>query len=64
MPPFDGQLEQVMLACKPLDPSKRLMLMEGIAGYLRPQGIRRPDDQTIEAALRASLRGLLQGSAA
>ena len=31
MPPLcldDRQLEQVMLACKPLDPSKRLVLME------------------------------------
>jgi hypothetical protein len=50
-----------MAACQPLDPSKRCVLMERIAGYLR---LRPPTDHKVERAIPAAMTRLLQGSAA
>jgi hypothetical protein len=63
MMPFsltDNQLHAVMLACTPLDPSKRCTAMERIAGHLRNLGIRHPNDHDVERAIHAAMNGLLQ----
>jgi hypothetical protein len=64
MPPFaltDNQMHAVMLAAAPLDPSKRVTLMERVAASLRVAGIHRPSDHDVERAVQAALRGLRQG---
>ena len=46
-----------MAAAEPLDPAKRLVLAERLAGYLRV--IRgHPSDRDLKAALAAAMRGL------
>jgi len=52
-----------MAAAGPLDPDKRIVLMERIVASLKRQGLHRPTDAEIECALRESMRGLVQGAA-
>jgi len=54
----------IMTAAGPLDPDKRVVLMERVGALLRKQGIRRPGDADIERALNKGLRGLMQTPAA
>ena len=48
----DHRLAPVMAAAGPLDPDKRIVLMERIVASLKRQGLRRPTDAEIECALR------------
>ena len=59
----DHRLAPVMAAAGPLDPDKRIVLMERIVASLKRQGLRRPTDAEIECALRESMRCLVQGAA-
>jgi len=52
-----------MTACQPLDPSKRCVLMERIAGHPRLVDVS-PTDHEVERATRAAMTRLLRGSAA
>jgi hypothetical protein len=61
--PFSLSDAQLGLVCEPLDPSKRAVLMERVAGQLRFIGLRRPTDADVERAIQVALTGLLQGSA-
>ena len=58
----DHRLAPVMAAAGPLDPDKRIVLMERIVASLKRQGLHRPTDAEIECALRESMRGLVQGA--
>jgi hypothetical protein len=60
----DSQLEFVMTAAGPLDPAKRVTLMERIAGQLRQRAGRHISDAEVERATRTALRGLVQEPAA
>jgi len=40
-----------MTACQPLDPSKRCVLMERIAGHLQLVGVQPPTDHEVERAI-------------
>jgi hypothetical protein len=60
----DTQLDLVMQATAPLDPSKRVVAMERVAAQLRIHGGRYVSDADVELATRAALKGLVQGSAA
>jgi len=59
----DDQLELVMRACEPLDPSKRCVLMERTAAALRSVS-GRINDSDVEHAVKLALRGLQQAPAA
>ena len=48
----DHQLELVMTAAEPLDPSKRATLMERIAVHLRLTGVRYPTDHDVDRAIK------------
>lgn len=60
----DSQLALIMAAAGPLDPDKRIVLMNRIVAALRIQGIRRPTGAEIERALSKRLHGLMQTPAA
>ncbi len=55
----DTQIQAVMQAAKPLDPAKRLVLMERLAGQLRLGG-RHLTDADVNSALQRALHGLHQ----
>jgi hypothetical protein len=57
----DSQLETVMTAAAALAVDKRACFLERVAAELAR--VRRPDDQDVERAARAALRGLLQAPA-
>ena len=62
MPPLplsDTQLHRLLAAASPLDPGKRVVLMERLAGSLRR--VRNPGDRDLDRAIRQALHGLLQG---
>jgi hypothetical protein len=61
----DNQLQTAMKAAQPLDPSKRAVLLERVAGHLRVTGLRRVRDRDVEAAHqeRAGWAGALSGLA-
>ena len=60
----DHRLAPVMAAAGPLDPDKRIVLMERIVASLKRQGLRRPTDAEIEwhrlKCSRTAARGLLR----
>jgi hypothetical protein len=56
----DRQLALIMTAAGPLEPDKRIVLMERIGALLRIQGVRRPGDSDIALALSQCLRGMVQ----
>jgi hypothetical protein len=60
----DHQLALVMAAAGPLDPHKRIVLMERIVGLLRLQGVHRPTDADVEFAFSRGLRELMQSPTA
>jgi hypothetical protein len=60
----ERQLALVMTAATPLDPSKRATLLERVASHLRRISVRQPTDSDVDRAIKAAMRGLLQGSAA
>ena len=55
----DDQLRQLMQAAAALDPAKRLVLAERLAGQLRL--VRHPSDADVKNALTRALHGLQQG---
>jgi hypothetical protein len=57
----DSQLQAVMHAAAPLDPSKRLLLVERTAAALRINGSVKPTDADLDRALGRALQGLRQG---
>jgi len=57
----DSQLETVMTAAATLAVDKRACFLERVAAELAR--VRQPDDQDVERAARAALRGLLQAPA-
>jgi|SRR6516165_5799456 hypothetical protein len=59
----DTQLDLVMKATAPLDPSKRLVAMERVTAQLRIRGGHYISDDDVERAMRAALKGLVQGAA-
>jgi hypothetical protein len=61
----DSQLQLVMAAAQPLDPAKRVLLLERVAAQLRfTVGGTRPTDTDVAKALERCIRGLVAGSAA
>jgi hypothetical protein len=61
----DDQIRAVMAAAAPLDPDKRLVLLQRLAGTLH--SVRHPTDRDVKHGLQVALRGLQQqghGSAA
>jgi hypothetical protein len=61
----DKQLELVMTAAQPLDPDKRVLLLERVAARLRfTVSGARPSDADVAKILDRCIRGLITGSAA
>jgi hypothetical protein len=55
----DDQLASVMRACAPLDPSKRAVALERVAGELRRTAGRYCSDSDVDHALKIALVGLM-----
>ena len=65
-PPFslsDRQLAELMQVAEPLDPSKRLVLVERVAAALRLNGNGHPTDDDVRRALDRAMHGLRHDAA-